>query len=98
MALFKEKELDDGVAVSYHRVVSVGCVTNVQNAVEVASYPSRAWREREMAGGGSYVHTSWHVLPYRQGMSVDDAYEYLKGLPEYEGAADVLEPRAEGGA
>ena len=31
-------------------------------------------------------------------MSVDDAYEYLKGLPEYEGAADVLEPRAEGGA
>ena len=95
MALFKEKELDNGVAVSYHRVVSVGCVTNVQNTVEVASYPSRAWREREIAGGWSYVHTSWHVLPYRQGMSVDDAYGYLKTLPEYEGATDVLE---EGGA
>lgn len=95
MALYKERELDNGVAVSYHRVVSVGCVTNVQNTVEVASYPSRAWRERELAGGDSYVRTSWHVLPYRQGMSVDDAYAYLKGLPEYEGAADVIE---EGGA
>lgn len=91
MALYREMELGNGVRVSYHRVVSVGCVTNVQNTVEVASYPSRAFREREMADGESYVRTTWHVLPYRQGMSVDDAYDYLKGLPEYEGAADVIE-------
>lgn len=98
MALLKEMELENGVRVSYHRVVSVRCTTNVQNTVEVASYPSRERREAEIAGGDSYVRTTWHVLPYEQGMSVDDAYAYLKALPEYEGAADALEPHARGGA
>ncbi len=95
MALSKSLTLENGLEVSYHRVVSVGCVTNVQSAVEVASCPSREARAREKDGGGCYVWTTWHVLPYTPGMSVVDAYEYLKTLPEYEGAEDVLE---EGGA
>lgn len=95
MALAKEVRLENGVTVSYHRVVSVQAVTNVQSAVEVASCPSRAAREKEKGGGDCYIETTWHVLPYTPGMSVVDAYEYLKTLPEYEGAEDVLE---EGGA
>lgn len=95
MALAKKVMLGNGIEVTYHRVVSVGCVTNVQSTVEVASCPSQAAREKEKGGGDCYIETTWHVLPYTPGLSVVDAYEYLKTLPEYEGAEDVLE---EGGA
>lgn len=98
MALEKDIELPSGVTVSYHRVVSVTCVTNVQNMVEVASYTSRAKREEEeeavSSGTGMdvFVETSWHVLPYEQGMSVEDAYAWLKeSVPDLKDAEDVWE-------
>lgn len=97
MALSKRITLRNGVALNYHRVVSVGTITNVQTSVEVASYTSKAKRaeERTALGDGKqmdvYVHTAYHVLPYDKAMDVDAAYVWLKTLPEYEGATDVLE-------
>lgn len=97
MALSKVIALANGVRVCYHRVVRVDAVTNVQVAVEVASYTSRAKREEERAALGAgeaadvYVETSVHCAPYDPAMTVEGAYEWLKTLPEYEGAADVLE-------
>ena len=45
MALNKKIELDSGVVVNYHRVVSVNKITNIQNIIEVASYTSEDKRD-----------------------------------------------------
>lgn len=47
MALKKEIELDNGVIVNYHRIVSLNKITNIANLVEVASYVSQSKREEE---------------------------------------------------
>lgn len=98
MALSKRIGLGNGVAVNYHRVVSVNCITNLQNVVEVASYTSRAKREEERAAIAAgddmnvYIDTRFIATPYDQGMTVDSAYGWIKAnRPEFEGAGDVLE-------
>ena len=94
MALLKEIELDSGVTVCYHRVVSVNTITNVSNVIEVASYTSRAKREEEQeaVSGGEpmdiFISTRFENAPYDQTMTVAGAYEWLKGLPEFADAAD----------
>ena len=47
MALKKQIELDNGVIVNYHRIVSLNKITNVGNIIEIASYSSRNKREEE---------------------------------------------------
>ena len=98
MALSKRISLGNGVAVTYHRVVGLTCTTNVQNTIEVARYTSRALRDEEcesVAAGRSidvYVHTAIHSCAYDQGMTVTDAYAWLKSnAEEFDGATDVLE-------
>lgn len=101
MALIKDIELDNGVTVSYHRVVRVACYTNVQNTIEVASYTSASQRAREKESmlattdvtgaavaspSDPYIVTSLFETPYQQGMSVVDAYDHLKTLDEFAGA------------
>lgn len=89
MALEKDVELSNGVTVRYHRIVRVETVTNVQCTVEVASYPSGQARAMDDGEHDVYLSTSLHVLPYDEALSVPGAYEALKALPEYAGAADV---------
>lgn len=48
MALLKSIELETGVVVNYHRVVSVNSITNITTDIEVASYINEAQREKEM--------------------------------------------------
>lgn len=47
MALKKEIELDNGVIVNYHRIVSLNKITNVGNIIEMASYVSKKKRDEE---------------------------------------------------
>ena len=47
MALKKEIELDNGVIVNYHRIVSLNKITNIANLIEIASYVSQNKREEE---------------------------------------------------
>lgn len=89
MALEKDMELSNGVAVRYHRIVRVEVITNVQCTVEVASYPSGQARAKDDGEHDVYLHTSLHVLPYDEALSVPAAYEALKTLPEYAGAVDA---------
>ncbi len=95
MALYKEIDLDNGVTVRYHRVVSVNTITNVQNIIEVASYTSKEKRDEEKksieTGGDSnvFIETTFVNADYNQSMTIIDAYDYLKALPEYEGAIEV---------
>lgn len=99
MALLKEIELDNGVTVRYHRIVTLNTVTNVQNVIEVGSYTSQAKREEEKAlidaGIGErnvFVSTVFHIAPYDQTMTVEGAYGWLKAnVADFADAEDVLE-------
>ena len=48
MALIKEIELDNGVVVRYHRIVSINKITNNCNLIEVASYTTEDKRKEEI--------------------------------------------------
>ena len=47
MALKKQIELENGIVVNYHRIVSINKITNNCNIIEVASYTSEKQREKE---------------------------------------------------
>ena len=95
MALNKPIELDSGVVVNYHRIVSLNIITNVQNIVEISSYTSEKKRQEEqmvLENGETsnvFVHTSILSVPYDQSATIDTTYEYLKTLPLFEGSEDI---------
>ena len=98
MALFKEIELDSGVTVRYHRIVSVNTITNVQDLLEIASYTSQAKREAERsalaAGEGMdvFISTRYVSAPYGTCPTVTRAYEWLKeNVGDFAGAEDVYD-------
>ena len=104
MALSKRVALPSGITTNYHRIVSINTVTNEQNTIEVASYTSRqkradeaAWLESQRVHDAEYrpldvfIATTYINVPYDQSMTVDGAYVYLKTLPEFEGANDLLD-------
>ncbi len=47
MALQKEIELENGVILNYHRIVSLNKITNITNTIEVSSYASKKQRLKE---------------------------------------------------
>lgn len=49
MALSKKIELENGIEVNYHRIVSLNKITNISNVIEIASYANRKQREKEEA-------------------------------------------------
>lgn len=93
MGLLKEKKLNNGVIVNYHRIVSLNSITNVTNIIEVASYTTIDKREQEKEANGQnidvYINTTYYNLDYDESMSVNSAYEYLKTLDEFENAEDA---------
>lgn len=94
MAISKQIEAENGVTLSYHRIVSVNTITNVQNVIEVASYTSESKRKEEadaLANGEGmnvYIESRFINAEYDQSMTVEGAYEWLKTLPEFADAAD----------
>lgn len=97
MALSKRITAESGVTTYYHRIVGFNTFLNVQNTIEVASYTSRAKRDEEkaaLADGAEhnvYIETMLVEVEYDPAMTPQTAYEYLKTLPKFEGANDVLE-------
>lgn len=94
MALIKEIELNNGVKVNYHRIVSVNNVTNHVSIIEVASYTSKEKREQEKEAfeKGKFIdafkETKFIEKEYEEDLNVVSAYEYLKTLPEFSGCTD----------
>ena len=94
MALSKEIELDNGVIVRYHRIVSINKVTNVQNTIEVASYTSKEKREEEQEAiekglpMNVFIDTTYEVTEYNQDIDIKEAYEYLKTTEKFKNAED----------
>ena len=47
MALKKIIELENGVVLNYHRIVSFNKITNISNVIEIASYTNEKQRAKE---------------------------------------------------
>ena len=97
MAILKEIELDSGVIVNYHRVVSVNNITNHASIIEVASYTNKEKREEEKTalengeGMNVFIDTEYMSIPYDEDLNVNSAYEYLKTTEKFAGCEDDLE-------
>lgn len=91
MALYKEIRQNDGVTTKYHRILFVQAVTNHHNSIAVLSYVDEQSRNDETVEVMTqpYVRSITYETTYSPNMNVDLAYEFLKTLPEFEGAVDV---------
>lgn len=91
MALKKEIRQEDGVTTNYHRILFLTMTTNRQNSIAVLSYVDDEAREREKGETFTppYKKSITYETPYSPSMTIETAYEYLKALPEFEGAVDI---------
>ena len=90
MALYKEIEQDDGVMTTYHRIARITITTNRQNSIIVFSYVSNRSRVNVSVDDfATYQRAVTYEVPYDESMTITKAYEYLKTLPEFEGAEDI---------
>ena len=99
MALKKDMVLDNGITVSYHRIVSMNHIINKNTTIEVGSYINKEQRDKEKewyAGNcesdlNVFISTVYYMLDYNEGLTVIDAYEYLKTLDVFSDAEDIFE-------
>lgn len=94
MALIKEIELDNGIVLKYHRIVTVTKITNWRTIIEVAGYTNKEKREQEIQQLASneritpYIDTTFINLDYDENTTIKDLYAYLKTIDKYKGAED----------
>ena len=97
MALIKEICLENGITVTYHRVVSVNNITNKQSIIEIASYISKEKRNEEKEKLSSnqpmniFIKTEYLSIPYDKNLNIIGAYTYLKGLEKFKGYIDDVD-------
>lgn len=93
MALYKEIRQNDGVITNYHRILFLTQTVNRQNSIAVLSYVDNTTRVREdettEIETRPYQKSVTYETAYDENMTVASAYEYLKTLPQFEGAEDV---------
>lgn len=98
MAIKKEIELENGIIVNYHRIVSINKITNDCNIIEVASYTSENQREKEKEYYRSidedkqmnvFIETDYIQKEYLENETIEECYEYLKTLDKFKDAIDV---------
>lgn len=95
MALLKAIELQNGVIVNYHRIVSINKITNHSTRLEIASYINKDKRELEIEQMANreditvYIDTEYISLDYDEASTIKDWYEYLKTTDKYSGAENV---------
>lgn len=91
MALQKDIRQSDGVTTSYHRILQLIQTVNRQNSIAVISYVDSSARDDEKGSVllQPYSKCITYELPYDASMTIESAYEYLKTLPQFEGAVDI---------
>lgn len=95
MGLLKQIELESGITVNYHRVVSINKITNNRNIVEVASYTSKEKREEEIEKIQSgepmnvFIDTTYVGMDYDEDISIKEVYDYLKTTEKFKDAVDA---------
>jgi hypothetical protein len=97
MGLLKQIELENGIVVNYHRVVSINKITNNSNVIEVASYTSKEKREEEKTYYESqeqdkkmnvFIDTTFINKEYVEDETIQEVYDYLKTTEKFENAKD----------
>lgn len=93
MALTKKIELENGVIVNYHRIVSINKITNKSIVIEVASYTSQEKRQEEIEKEGQsmniFIDTTYLNKEYDETNTIQDLYDYLKTTEKFEDAEDI---------
>lgn len=102
MALKKKITAKNGIVTEYHRIAMISVEVNQQNTILLYSYLSEDGRQVEKdyaAGKYKDVDSGLVPFPYYEAqylhpdydgtMTIEEAYEYLKSLPEFERAEDV---------
>lgn len=98
MALNKQIELDNGIILNYHRIVSINKITNSCNIIEVASYTSEKQREKEKEYYNNtdenksinvFIETDYIQKEYSENETIEECYEYLKTLEKFKEAEDI---------
>lgn len=98
MALSKQIELENGITVNYHRIVSINKVTNTSNIIEVGSYTSQEKREEEKDYYNSeeanksmnvFIDTTFINKEYEENETIEDVYNYLKTTDKFKDAEDA---------
>lgn len=89
MALLKQVTQNDRVVTSYHRILLIQSVVNSHTSISVLSYVDQDSRNIEPTESRVYKSCTTYEMEYVENMTVEDAYAYLKTLPEYEGAEDI---------
>ena len=91
MALYKEIRQEDGVTTNYHRILYLMQTVNRQNSIAVLSYVNDESRnnEKDNVMAQPYQKSVTYEVPYDENMTVASAYEYLKTLPQFEGAENI---------
>lgn len=98
MAIKKEIELENGIIVNYHRIVSINKITNSCNIIEVASYTSENQREKEIEYYKSededktmnvFIDTTYVNMEYNENITIEEIYKYLKTLDKFKDAEDI---------
>lgn len=98
MAIIKEVIGDNGIPTSYHRIALLSIDVNQQCTILVHSYFDMSARQVEIdyAAGkvdvlnAPYLDATYFNAPYDPDFSVTKAYQWLKTLPQFEGAIDDL--------
>lgn len=98
MALKKEIELENGIIVNYHRIVSLNKITNNSNIIEIASYTSKEKRQEELEyysltkedkSMNVFIDTTYINKEYDENETIEEVYEYLKTLDKFKESEDV---------
>lgn len=101
MGLKKEIELENGIKLNYHRIVSINKITNAAIIIEVASYISKAKRDEEAEAikqgqetgeavpMNIFIDTTYLSKEYNETETIKDLYDYLKTTDKFLEAEDA---------
>lgn len=94
MAILKKIELDNGIVLNYHRIVTITKVTNHCVILEIAGYTSKEKRKQEVQqfkngeDTNVYIDTTFISENYDEKSTIKDWYDYLKTTEKYNDAKD----------
>lgn len=101
MALKKQIELESGIIVNYHRIVSINKITNAVTIIEVASYTSEEKRQEEAEAikqsletdnavpMNVFIDTTYMNKEYVENETIKDLYDYIKTTEKFKDAEDA---------
>ena len=92
MALQKAITLENGIIVKYHRIVNTNILVNNSITIEVGSYIDATQRNKEkqnIDNTNIFINTTFIDMPYKESVTIEEAYEYLKTLDLFKNSVDI---------